>query len=484
MTYYRTFQGPDDQQEEYDAIRNNSEVFSGQSTARIPQWADSAYFRLDPRLAGETLYLLPDVVNVSFANVNSVVPEASVSHVSILQRAYNFTTEEDFLHSYEASFMEHSDEILVNSYNSVTPVNFWSASIFLPPARIENEGEFAQTEYFDEYYIQVIAHNPEDDFASIYGTVGLTDLPSDGRFLLATGNPTGQRSEAWGGWIETLNATVGPGSGPAPEPVPEPEPPPDENTPLKQALDTYFVESEYLAANPDVAAAVAAGVMTAEDHYILYGQYEDRESTAPDTTFDETVYLAENPDVAAAVSSGLFTNGHQHFTMYGSREGRTHSEATLNFDAEEYTELYSDIKFAWESGAVQDVRGHFIEYGIVENRSYSTEDFLTDQAFQFVDRESNFQWSLDAARDGARLFVDRQIETGRQQYMELLEDLQPPNMRPLPLEQLEGLHDVQKNFIERTFDKIEEAWNGNPQVLDDFWSNDARQHAEDLWGLL
>jgi len=41
-----------------------------------------------------------------------------------------------------------------------------------------------------------------------------------------------------------------------------------------------------------------------------------------DDTFDETAYLAANPDVAAAVSSGALRSGRVHFKKFGRTEGR------------------------------------------------------------------------------------------------------------------------------------------------------------------
>lgn len=38
--------------------------------------------------------------------------------------------------------------------------------------------------------------------------------------------------------------------------------------------------------------------------------------------FDETVYLAAHPDVAAAVAAGLFKSGLEHYRRHGMREGR------------------------------------------------------------------------------------------------------------------------------------------------------------------
>jgi len=44
--------------------------------------------------------------------------------------------------------------------------------------------------------------------------------------------------------------------------------------------------------------------------------------------FDEKDYLARNPDVAAAVARGDFVSGFQHFETHGRREGRTAPEIT------------------------------------------------------------------------------------------------------------------------------------------------------------
>lgn len=41
-----------------------------------------------------------------------------------------------------------------------------------------------------------------------------------------------------------------------------------------------------------------------------------------DSIFNETEYLQANPDVAAAVKEGKFRSGREHYEMYGAREGR------------------------------------------------------------------------------------------------------------------------------------------------------------------
>lgn len=57
----------------------------------------------------------------------------------------------------------------------------------------------------------------------------------------------------------------------------------------------------YLSQNSDVAAAVARGEITAQEHFELFGKTEGR-SAGP--LFNATEYLQGNPDVAAAVARG------------------------------------------------------------------------------------------------------------------------------------------------------------------------------------
>jgi hypothetical protein len=86
-------------------------------------------------------------------------------------------------------------------------------------------------------------------------------------------------------------------------------------------------EAQYLAANPDVAAAVAAGAFkSGRHHFDVIGHTEDRPKTSftPPTTAttSEAQYLAANPDVAAAVKAGAFTSGRHHFDVIGHTEDR------------------------------------------------------------------------------------------------------------------------------------------------------------------
>ncbi len=93
-----------------------------------------------------------------------------------------------------------------------------------------------------------------------------------------------------------------------------------------------FDTAYYLAANPDVAAAISDGhFRSAYDHYLTAGRVEGRRyaSSKPtrtpvpsDSPFDEAWYLRTFPDVAAAVSRGECLSGYDHWLDMGRSEGR------------------------------------------------------------------------------------------------------------------------------------------------------------------
>lgn len=79
-----------------------------------------------------------------------------------------------------------------------------------------------------------------------------------------------------------------------------------------------FDEEFYLAAYPDVAAAVRnRNISSAYDHYRKFGRYEGRLPR-----FNEASYLSKNPDVADAVRRGKIRSGYQHWLRFGRYENR------------------------------------------------------------------------------------------------------------------------------------------------------------------
>ncbi|EIC20101.1 hypothetical protein [Thiorhodovibrio frisius] len=117
----------------------------------------------------------------------------------------------------------------------------------------------------------------------------------------------------------------------------------------------FFDPTFYLQNNPDVAAAVAAGVMTAEEHFEQFGQYENR---SPHPFFDADYYLQENPDVAEAVANGIMT-AYEHFVAFGAQEQRQPSPL---LDPEFYLQQNPDVAAAVQEGAI-DFFTHFMFFG-------------------------------------------------------------------------------------------------------------------------
>jgi ectoine hydroxylase-related dioxygenase (phytanoyl-CoA dioxygenase family) len=86
-----------------------------------------------------------------------------------------------------------------------------------------------------------------------------------------------------------------------------------------ELTDLYktFPAEAYLAINPDVAEAVAAGETTPWEHYFGSGRHEGRLFS-----FDESAYLSMHPDVATAIVRGDFRSGAEHYRLCGKAEGR------------------------------------------------------------------------------------------------------------------------------------------------------------------
>lgn len=116
----------------------------------------------------------------------------------------------------------------------------------------------------------------------------------------------------------------------------------------------------YLSQNSDVAAAVARGEITAQEHFELFGKTEGR-SAGP--LFNATEYLQGNPDVAAAVARGD-TNAYDHFVQFGAGEGRSPiSVLNINF----YLSQNPDVAEAVQAGAFSAIE-HLLQYGLNEGR--------------------------------------------------------------------------------------------------------------------
>lgn len=132
-------------------------------------------------------------------------------------------------------------------------------------------------------------------------------------------------------------------------------------------VSSLYNEDLYLQANPDVANAVAAGFLASGlVHYMLYGEDEGRFGLYG--TFNEQAYLNRYPDVASAVAADVFSSGFSHFYQFGFDEGR--------FDAlyneEYYLQKYPDVANAVAAGVFNSGLQHFLNHGLGENRSGGT----------------------------------------------------------------------------------------------------------------
>lgn len=129
--------------------------------------------------------------------------------------------------------------------------------------------------------------------------------------------------------------------------------------------EDLFNEAFYLANNPDVEAAVEAGIIESGfAHFIESGQFQVRQ---PSPLYSELDYLAANPNIAEAVNAGLITNGFQHFIQFGQFEGRNPSPL---FDTQFYLSQNPDVSAAVNEGILTAIE-HFVRFGKFEDRAPS-----------------------------------------------------------------------------------------------------------------
>ncbi len=173
-------------------------------------------------------------------------------------------------------------------------------------------------------------------------------------------------------------------------------------------INALYEDSYYLAENPDVAQAVAAGSFTGGfQHFVDFGQYEGRDpgplfdtqfylelypevadivgssGTSPIQDFIEygqfegldpffdfftDFYLQDNPDVAAIVEASAASpdplTGIEHFVRFGQYEGR---DPGPFFDTRYYLASNPDVAAAVSPGGLSPIK-HFIQFGLDEGR--------------------------------------------------------------------------------------------------------------------
>lgn len=142
----------------------------------------------------------------------------------------------------------------------------------------------------------------------------------------------------------------------------------DENSTIYKL---FFDQDYYLNHNSDVAAAVAAGLFSAEEHFDIWGWKEGRD---PNAGFDTSFYLQANQDVDAAGMNPL-----DHFEAYGAAEGRDPSQDWLdipqeNLDEARYYSDYPEVQGAVDLGLLTNGLQHFVLYGQFEGREAFASD--------------------------------------------------------------------------------------------------------------
>lgn len=130
----------------------------------------------------------------------------------------------------------------------------------------------------------------------------------------------------------------------------------------KRNPNGYFDANFYVSKYSDVATSVSAKKMTAYDHFINFGIKEARD---PSAFFDTNYYLKHNPDVAVLVYRNEITP-FEHFARAGTVIGRTPSPY---FEQTSYLAANPDVQAAVARGSFISAYDHFVNYGIAEGRS-------------------------------------------------------------------------------------------------------------------
>lgn len=132
-----------------------------------------------------------------------------------------------------------------------------------------------------------------------------------------------------------------------------------------------FNEGTYLANNPDVRNAVAAGAFASGlQHFQQSGIREGR--TGVSQLWDEQRYFAANPDVRAAVNARAFSSGLQHYILFGEterRQGGPVVDTTPGFNENYYYGLYPDLGRANAAGQIASGISHYNRFGRFEGRT-------------------------------------------------------------------------------------------------------------------
>ena len=147
-------------------------------------------------------------------------------------------------------------------------------------------------------------------------------------------------------------------------------------------------------------------------------------ATLPTSLFDEQWYLSRNPDVAEAIAQGLISPALEHFQRYGKYEGRA---AGPLFNTEDYLKANPDVAHAAEAGTISPFT-HLLTYGTGEGRDLGNgitlSMFANDGKFGEALANGNLQAALERVNAVAPFLPTFEPPAG----------WQPPANTPIPVD--------------------------------------------------
>lgn len=160
--------------------------------------------------------VLPDLMVLTTAagattpdDVTEFLPEVLISSASIL-RTVNWWDSKGQYHSAEnqvANLLSSPDTLATQIihdagiFANYGEFSYRTATVSIEPEKTVNYPTGAKDVYTDDYYLSVEGWN-----VSYPQQPSGAEVPLSGRFLITSGNPTGQRSDAWGeDWLNVQN---------------------------------------------------------------------------------------------------------------------------------------------------------------------------------------------------------------------------------------------------------------------------------------
>jgi hypothetical protein len=169
-------------------------------------------------------------------------------------------------------------------------------------------------------------------------------------------------------------------------------------------LPPGFDGLQYIASNPDLIAALGANAAAGEQHYLAFGEAEERETD----TFDEQQYLANNEDVREAFGDDPDA-ATAHYIQFGFAEGRIDDELPEGFDGLQYIASNPDLIEALGADPFAGQR-HYAAFGEAEERETDTFDEAQYLA-NYEDLQAAFGDDTEAATQHYILFGSQEDRT-------------------------------------------------------------------------